>query len=240
MPLESLACPRCGSSDFQGVKSETYFCNHCENIFKYVESSRPSGAVSCESVVNGQRCGVQAVGRCITDGKAFCASHGTAGECSSCRLARATELESELARKGAEQQAREAASAAQKEKQAAQIKLIAQALRDRGIRPESIIYTRSKSLFRRDQVYGWSIGFFSWWNYFTWGASGYGGREMYRGSVETFITQDGELVPRGDPVEYRERGPWSHDPYCRDYDQALEAAAKKMLSVAQKYAIKIL
>lgn len=239
MPLESLACPRCGSSDFQVVKSDTYFCNHCENVFKYVESDRPTGAVGCESVVNGQRCGVQAVGRCLTDGRAFCASHGTAGECSSCRLDRDAELASELARKRAEQQASDAASAAQKEKQAVQMKLVLQALRDRGIRPDSIVYTRSKSPFRRNQVYGWSVGFFRWWNYFTWGAGGYGGREMYRGTVETFITQDGELVPRGDPDEYREGGLWDHDPYCQDHDKALEAAAKKMLSVAQKYGIKV-
>lgn len=35
MPLESLTCSACGSTDVQEVKTGTYFCSHCETVFKY-------------------------------------------------------------------------------------------------------------------------------------------------------------------------------------------------------------
>ena len=37
MPLESLKCTGCGSADVQEVKPNTYFCNHCETLFKHVD-----------------------------------------------------------------------------------------------------------------------------------------------------------------------------------------------------------
>jgi hypothetical protein len=53
MPFESLSCPRCGSGDVQEVKPETYFCNHCDNVFKYVRPSRPGSASGCEIPARG-------------------------------------------------------------------------------------------------------------------------------------------------------------------------------------------
>lgn len=39
MSIESLSCTRCGSSQVQEVKPNTYFCAHCEEVFKQVDSS---------------------------------------------------------------------------------------------------------------------------------------------------------------------------------------------------------
>lgn len=70
MPYESLTCPKCGSADCQEVKPGTHFCNHCDNVFRYVT---PAGANS--RVAACTTCGVLAVGRCVTCSQAFCASH---------------------------------------------------------------------------------------------------------------------------------------------------------------------
>jgi hypothetical protein len=40
VPFEAVACAGCGSTDVQEVKPSTYFCNHCETVFKYVDPSR--------------------------------------------------------------------------------------------------------------------------------------------------------------------------------------------------------
>lgn len=40
MPLESIACTNCGSTDVQEVKPSTYFCRHCETVFKYLDPTR--------------------------------------------------------------------------------------------------------------------------------------------------------------------------------------------------------
>jgi hypothetical protein len=37
MPLEAIACTTCGSTDVQEVKPSTYFCNHCETLFKHID-----------------------------------------------------------------------------------------------------------------------------------------------------------------------------------------------------------
>src|ERR1700744_4556153 len=37
MPFESLSCTNCGSGAVQEVKPNTYFCNYCERVFKYVD-----------------------------------------------------------------------------------------------------------------------------------------------------------------------------------------------------------
>lgn len=39
MPIEALACSSCGATDVKEVKVDTYFCNHCEAIFKYRDPS---------------------------------------------------------------------------------------------------------------------------------------------------------------------------------------------------------
>ncbi len=40
MPLETIACAACGSTDVQEVKPGTYFCNHCETVFKHIDPTR--------------------------------------------------------------------------------------------------------------------------------------------------------------------------------------------------------
>lgn len=37
MPVEAISCTRCGSGDVKEVKANTYFCSHCESVFKYVD-----------------------------------------------------------------------------------------------------------------------------------------------------------------------------------------------------------
>jgi hypothetical protein len=36
MPLEAISCTNCGSGQVQEVKPNTYFCDHCEAVFKYI------------------------------------------------------------------------------------------------------------------------------------------------------------------------------------------------------------
>lgn len=75
MALEPLSCAHCGSGGVQEVKPDTYFCNYCEKVFKYVDSRRVIGPAGCQLLVNGRTCGVTAIGRCATDGSAFCPTH---------------------------------------------------------------------------------------------------------------------------------------------------------------------
>ena len=75
MPFESLSCPRCGSGDVQEVKPETYFCNHCDNVFRYVRPGRAGSAGGCEIPAEGLACGVPAIGRCRSCQRAFCLTH---------------------------------------------------------------------------------------------------------------------------------------------------------------------
>jgi hypothetical protein len=75
MPFESLSCPRCGSGSLQEVKPETYFCNHCDNVFKHVSPSRAGSTGGCELPEEGRPCGVPAIGHCRTCHRAFCLTH---------------------------------------------------------------------------------------------------------------------------------------------------------------------
>jgi hypothetical protein len=75
MPFESLSCSRCGSGDVQEVKPETYFCNHCDNVFRYVRPGRAGAAGGCEIPAEGLACGVPAIGRCRSCQRAFCLTH---------------------------------------------------------------------------------------------------------------------------------------------------------------------
>ena len=61
--------------DIQEVKPETYFCNHCDNVFKYVSPSRSGSPGGCELPVGGRPCGVPAIGRCMTCSRAYCGTH---------------------------------------------------------------------------------------------------------------------------------------------------------------------
>ena len=40
MPLEAVKCASCGSPDVKEVKANTYFCNHCDGVLKYVDPNR--------------------------------------------------------------------------------------------------------------------------------------------------------------------------------------------------------
>lgn len=42
MAFETLACTNCGSTEVQEVKPNTYFCNHCESVFKYIDPAKLS------------------------------------------------------------------------------------------------------------------------------------------------------------------------------------------------------
>jgi hypothetical protein len=70
MPLESISCTKCGSTDFKEVKPDTYFCNHCDSVFKRANEAQ-GGPISCEVGA----CGVMAMGRCDSCGHAFCSTH---------------------------------------------------------------------------------------------------------------------------------------------------------------------
>lgn len=39
VPIESITCRSCGSTDVQVVKPSTYFCNNCESVFRDVAST---------------------------------------------------------------------------------------------------------------------------------------------------------------------------------------------------------
>ncbi|HUN37261.1 MAG TPA: hypothetical protein VMU95_35125 [Trebonia sp.] len=40
MPFEAITCTHCGSGDVKEVKPGTYFCDHCEQVFKYVDPAK--------------------------------------------------------------------------------------------------------------------------------------------------------------------------------------------------------
>jgi hypothetical protein len=75
MPFESLSCQNCGSTDLQEVKPGTYFCNHCESVFKYVRPNQTRSTGGCDVLVGGSPCGIPATGRCRTCQRAFCGTH---------------------------------------------------------------------------------------------------------------------------------------------------------------------
>jgi hypothetical protein len=72
MPYESLTCPKCGSSDSREVKPGTHFCNHCDNVFKYVLPTAKGGGGGGAACAT---CGVIAAGLCLTCNRHFCEGH---------------------------------------------------------------------------------------------------------------------------------------------------------------------
>lgn len=49
MAFEALNCTNCGSADVQEVKPSTYFCNHCDSVFKHIDPTRVTvGPAFCE------------------------------------------------------------------------------------------------------------------------------------------------------------------------------------------------
>lgn len=71
MPFEALTCPGCGSANVQEVKPGTYFCAHCESVFRHIDPSRltvshaPSFCLHGNPVVcQCQLCGAGMCGAC--------------------------------------------------------------------------------------------------------------------------------------------------------------------------------
>jgi hypothetical protein len=103
MPVETIKCQECGSSDVLALKTGGFVCSHCDAIFDRVIPFGLSGAVGCQI----DRCGVTSVGRCLSCGRAFCRTHqgwrGRSGgqivplldSCVSCEAARASAEEEE-------------------------------------------------------------------------------------------------------------------------------------------------
>ena len=59
MPLEALACTRCGSADVEEVKPKTFFCNYCDTVFKQIDPNSFTVAhsptfCSCGNLVTAQ------------------------------------------------------------------------------------------------------------------------------------------------------------------------------------------
>jgi hypothetical protein len=71
MPLEAIECTGCGSSDVQEVKPSTYFCTHCESVFKHVDPQQlkvehTPASCSCGDAIQiqCQLCGTGICRRC--------------------------------------------------------------------------------------------------------------------------------------------------------------------------------
>jgi hypothetical protein len=86
MPLESLACSHCGSSEVKEVKANTYFCDHCDAVFKLVDpnsvtvTNNPSFCSCGETVAaKCQLCDATMCVACDAGGKieAYSFSHGS-------------------------------------------------------------------------------------------------------------------------------------------------------------------
>jgi hypothetical protein len=60
MPLESLSCTECGSTDVQEVKPSTYVCRHCLTVFKYIDPSQ----ISATNIAQFCSCGGAVQVRC--------------------------------------------------------------------------------------------------------------------------------------------------------------------------------
>jgi hypothetical protein len=56
MALQALSCTNCGSRDVIEVKPGTYFCNHCDTVFKYFASGEGSFSVCACGIVAKARC----------------------------------------------------------------------------------------------------------------------------------------------------------------------------------------
>lgn len=66
MPLEAISCTQCGSVEVTEVKANTYFCDHCEAVFKQVNlAGAMSGPQFCEcGAAVMVKCTVCQVGMC--------------------------------------------------------------------------------------------------------------------------------------------------------------------------------
>jgi hypothetical protein len=70
MAVETIKCRECGSAEVTEFKPGSYVCGHCEAVVKHMTPA-VGAAPGCEI----RACGVMAVGRCYSCGRAFCSSH---------------------------------------------------------------------------------------------------------------------------------------------------------------------
>lgn len=79
MVARPLSCTHCGAGDVQEVKPDTYFCNYCEQVFKWTDPGRvkvEGMALGCEiRLQSGVACGVSAHARCVHCDRAICRQH---------------------------------------------------------------------------------------------------------------------------------------------------------------------
>ncbi len=68
MALQSLNCTGCGSGDVREVKTDTYFCNHCETVFKYADPTKQT----VEATPAFCECGLPVEIQCQLCKKAMC------------------------------------------------------------------------------------------------------------------------------------------------------------------------
>ena len=55
MGLQAMNCPNCGSSAVKEVKPSTYFCDHCEGVFRLVPPVGQSAASTADFCTCGNR-----------------------------------------------------------------------------------------------------------------------------------------------------------------------------------------
>jgi len=194
MPFQSISCTNCGSGNIQEVKPDTYFCNHCEGVFKYAAVSRAPEARSCEVLVDGRECGVPAIGRCATDGRAFCRTHQAANlhtryddQCQPC-------LSAEIEKRNAISKHESEAVWHEYDTMQEIVKQL-----DGVASPLRKVYhahTSKRGPFGRyrdvddpsGHIYGWPAGEYEWEFY-----DSYRGR-TYNQTVKTFVTREGDFV----------------------------------------------
>ena len=104
MPVETIKCRECGSSDVLELKGGSYECQHCDSVFKVVSPNVAAGGCEIDA------CGVLAIGRCRSCGRAFCTTHGRGDSCAPCY--------EELAAKEGAKAAKAAAKALENKKRA--------------------------------------------------------------------------------------------------------------------------
>jgi hypothetical protein len=75
MPLESLICSHCGSSEVKEVKVNTYFCGHCEGIFKLVDPK----SVTITNYPSFCSCGEKVAAKCQLCDATMCATCDAGG-----------------------------------------------------------------------------------------------------------------------------------------------------------------
>jgi hypothetical protein len=72
MPVETIKCKECGSTDVTEFRPDSFICGHCESVFKHLRQSNPGGS---SAVCEIDKCGVSAIGRCEWCSRPVCGGH---------------------------------------------------------------------------------------------------------------------------------------------------------------------